>query len=57
MHLSQHIALIKLFKKEYQMTPATYRHRHQNSQTDEVTAAAGEKVSVPEKAAESGAER
>lgn len=34
---------IKLFKKEYQMTPATYRHRHQNSQTDEVTAAAGER--------------
>lgn len=48
---------IKLFKKEYQMTPATYRHRHQNSQTDEVPAAAGEEVSVPEKAAESGAER
>ena len=48
---------IKLFKKEYQMTPATYRHRHQNSQTDEVPAAAGEEAPVPEKAAESGAER
>lgn len=55
MHLPQHLALH--FKKEYQMTPATYRHRHQNSQTDEVPAAAGEEVSVPEKAAESGAER
>ena len=26
---------IKLFKKEYQMTPATYRHRHQNSSAEE----------------------
>lgn len=39
------------------MTPATYRHRHQNSQTDEVPATAGEEAPVPEKAAESGAER
>ena len=26
---------IKLFKKEYQMTPATYRHRHISSLTSE----------------------
>ncbi len=47
---------IKLFKKEYQMTPATYRHRHQNSRTDEAPAATGRESSVQEKAEESSAD-
>ena len=28
MHLPNTSHFIKLFKKEYQMTPAAYRHRH-----------------------------
>ena len=35
---------IKLFKKEYQMTPATYRHRHLTTaaESEEAFAAAAE---------------
>lgn len=38
------------------MTPATYRHRHQNSRTDEAPAATGRESSVQEKAEESSAD-
>ena len=33
---------IKLFKKEYQMTPATYRHRHLTALPSEAQAPLGE---------------
>lgn len=31
MHVPNTSHFIKLFKKEYQMTPATYRHKHLTS--------------------------